>query len=105
VDERLRIAAGQLRHVLPALTAAREIVVGVLHPEHGHVLRAGLVDKGGDVRDDAIAVIGTGQHAVLDVDNEQRGVRPIRQGRHGNLLFLTVFWPRIVCRHHSKPRH
>jgi hypothetical protein len=86
VDERLRLAADQLRHVLPALAAPLEVVVGVLHPDHGHVLRASLANQGVDVRDHAVAVMGVGHYPVLDVDDEQRGVRPIGQGGHGSLL-------------------
>jgi len=60
------------------------MVAGVLHPDHGRVLGARLVDHGADVRDHVVAVVGVGHDAVLDVDDEQRGARAVGQGRHGN---------------------
>jgi cell volume regulation protein A len=84
VDDGLTVQADKLRHVLPALAVPRHVVVGVLHPDHGHVLRAGLADQGVDVRDHAVAVVGAGHHAVLDVDDKQRGVRPAGERRHGS---------------------
>jgi hypothetical protein len=52
----------------------------VLHPDDGHALGARRGDQA-DVRDDAAAAGRRGQDVVLDVDNEQRGVRPAIQGR------------------------
>ena len=50
-----RVVADQLGHVVPGSLPASAAVVGVLHPDHRHVLRAGLVDEGVDVRDDLVA--------------------------------------------------
>jgi hypothetical protein len=66
------------------------MVVGVLHPDHRHALGARLVDQGVDFRDHTVAVVGVGHYPVLDVDHEQRGVPPIGQRRHGNLLASHV---------------
>ena len=61
------------------------LVVGVLHPDHRHLLRPGLVDEGADVGDDPVALVRLAHDAVLHVDDEQRGPRPTGESGHGVL--------------------
>ena len=62
-------------------------LVGVLDPDDGHVLPPRLVDQAGDVADDHVAFVRTGDDAVLHVDDEEGGVRPVLERGHG----LTSF--------------
>ena len=77
VDARLGVVGGQFRNVLPGIAVAQEIIIGVLHPDHGHVLPACPLDQGADVRDHAGSVVSLCHHPVLDVDDEECGVRPV----------------------------
>jgi len=71
MDQRLRVAALQLVDVLPLVAALGELLVGrVLHPDHGHVLGARLVDQRGDVVDDLVAPKGAVDDAALHVDDQ-----------------------------------
>jgi hypothetical protein len=59
------------------VSAAGEPVVRVLHPDDGHAVGAGPGDQDADVREHAVPAVGGGEHSVLGVDDEQRGVRPL----------------------------
>ena len=61
----------------PSLPAACRRVV--LHPDDVDAGGARLVDEGGDVGDDGVAVVGIAHDAVLDVDHEQGGVGTVRR--------------------------
>jgi len=88
-DQRLGFPADELRHVLPLLAADGEVLARVLHPQDRDVLGAGLLDQGRDVGDDLVAMGGSRHNPVLDIDDQQRRVRPVGQRRHG--WFLS--WP------------
>ena len=81
--EGLVVAAPQLGHVLPGVTPlGQRLVVGVLHPDDGHVLRPGAVDEGRDGRDGGVAVDRVRHDAVLHVDDHEGGMRTVSEGRH-----------------------
>jgi hypothetical protein len=62
-------------------------LVGVLHPDDGDVFTPRLLDEAADVRDDRIALVRALDDAVLHVDDEERGVRPVGERAQG----LTSF--------------
>jgi hypothetical protein len=86
VHQRLGIPADELRHVLPPLAPHRQVLARVLHPHDRHILGPGLLDQSRDVRDDLVATGSSRDHPVLDVDDQQRGVWPVGQRRHGSIL-------------------
>ncbi len=92
VHQRLRPLADQLRHVLPLVAVYRQVLARMLYPDDGHVLRPGLGGQGADVRHDGLAVVRAAHDSVLDVDDQQRGVRSCGQGRHAcsRLEWLTA---------------
>jgi hypothetical protein len=54
----------------------------VLDPDHRDPCPPCLLDEAGDVRNDRVALVGFRDHSVLHVDDEEGGVRPIREGGH-----------------------
>src|SRR6202042_2563637 len=61
----------------------REVLVGVPDPDDGYLFPPRLVDQAADIRDDRIALVRPGDGAVLHIDHEERGVRPVVEGGHG----------------------
>jgi hypothetical protein len=55
----------------------------VLDPDNGDPFPSRLLDKAADVRDDRVALVRPPDDAVLYVDDEQCGVRPIQECGHG----------------------
>jgi hypothetical protein len=49
----------------------------VLHPDDVDAVGARLVDKGAQAGDHVVPVLRVFDHAVLDVDDEQRGLRAV----------------------------
>src|SRR4051794_20707756 len=82
VHDRLGLILPQLGHVLPRLAALRQFVGVVLHPHDRHIRRPGAVNELGDVGHHGVTVMGAADDAVLDVDDEQGGVRAIGQSAH-----------------------
>ncbi len=62
---------------------ARHVGVLVLHPDHGRALRARPRHRVRDVGADARRVPGLGDHADLEVDDEQDGPVAGPDGGHG----------------------
>jgi hypothetical protein len=61
----------------------------VLDPDNGDPFPPRLLDKAADVRDDRIALVSPTDDAVLHVDDEECGVRPVRECGHA-LPLLTL---------------
>jgi hypothetical protein len=59
------------------------VVVGVLHPDHGDPFLPRLLDQAADIRDDGVACVRFGDDAVLHIDDQQCGVRPVLECGHG----------------------
>ncbi len=89
LDERLGAARSQLGDDPPVVTPPRQLLVGVLDPDDGDPFPPRLLDKAADVRNDRVALVSPLDDAVLHVDHEERGVRPVLECRHG-LPFFTV---------------
>jgi hypothetical protein len=63
----------------------------VLDPDDGDLLLARLVDEAADVGDHRIALVSFLDDALLHIDDEQCGVRPILKcGHRFPLLTLAV---------------
>jgi hypothetical protein len=88
LDERLGVARGQLGDDLPVVAPARKLLVGVLDPDDGDPFPPRLLDKAADVCDHRVALVSPLDDAVLHVDDEERGVRPVLECGHG-LPLLT----------------
>ena len=88
LDQRLGRARRQLGDDLPVVAALLEVLVGVLDPDDGNLLLPGLLDEAADVGDDRVAGVCSPDDAVLHVDDEERGVRPLLECGHG-LPFLS----------------
>src|SRR5436190_19212468 len=82
VDDRLTVVHLQLRHVLPLLAALGQLPALVLHPDHGHLGGPRPLDDAVDVGDHLITMGGAVDDAVLDVDDDDRGVGAVRQAGH-----------------------
>jgi len=82
LDERLGVARSQLGDDAPVVASPRKLLVGVLDPDDGDPFPPRLFDKAADVRDDRVALVRPRDDAVLHVDDEERGVRPIRECGH-----------------------
>src|SRR5205823_6712793 len=66
----------------------RKSVVGVLDPDDGDAFLPRLLDEAADVCDDRVALGSPLDDAVLHVDDEECGVRPVLECGHG-LPFLA----------------
>ena len=84
VHHRLGGSGLELGNELPARSIRREVVVGVLHPDHRGPHGPGPLHQGGDVGDHTGAVVSVGDDVVLHVDHEQRGAGPVVQTGHGS---------------------
>src|SRR5207237_9095206 len=73
----------------PVVAPPRKLLVGVLHPDDGDPFPPRLLDKAADVRDDRVALVSPLDDAVLHVDDEECGVRPVLECSHG-LPLLTL---------------
>jgi hypothetical protein len=82
LDERLGVVRRQLGHDLPVLTSLCKPIVRVLDPDNGDVFPARLLDEAADVRDDRVAFVRSCNDAVLDIDDEECGVRPVLECGH-----------------------
>jgi hypothetical protein len=89
LDERLRVARSQLGDDPPLVAPPRKLLVGVLDPDNGDPFPPRLLDKAADVRDDRVALVSPLDDAVLHVDDEECGVRPVLECGHG-LPLLTL---------------
>jgi len=89
LDERLGVARSQLGDDPPVVAPPRKLLVGVLDPDNGDPFPPRLLDKAADVRDDRVALVSPLDDAVLHVDDEECGVRPVLECGHG-LPLLTL---------------
>jgi hypothetical protein len=89
LDERLGVARSQLGDDPPVVALPRKLLVGVLDPDNGDPFPPRLLDKAADVRDDRVALVSPLDDAVLRVDDEECGVRPVLERGHG-LPLLTL---------------
>jgi hypothetical protein len=80
---RLGLAGAQLRDDPPLVAPTWQPVVGVLHPHNRDLLLARSLDEAADVRHHRVALVRPLDDAVLDVDDEERGVRPVLECGHG----------------------
>src|SRR5205823_7799681 len=87
LDERLGVAPSELGDDPPVVAPFRKLLVGVLDPDDGDPFPARLLDKADDVRDDRVALVSPLECAVLHVDDEECGVRPVLECGHGLPLF------------------
>jgi hypothetical protein len=55
----------------------------VLDPDNGDLFASRLFHQAADVRDDRVALVRLSDDAVLHVDDEERGVRPVLECGHG----------------------
>lgn len=72
----IAIKGNQIVNDLPCVTASREVVIGMSHPDDRHRLVACLRDEAGNVTDHRCPVASRRHHIVLHVDDNQRGIRP-----------------------------
>jgi energy-coupling factor transporter ATP-binding protein EcfA2 len=86
-DERLGLGGLQLGHDAPRFAAQGELLAGVLDPDDGHLFPPRLLDQRADVGDDPVALVRALDHAVLYIDDEERGVGPVFECGH---FFLTT---------------
>jgi hypothetical protein len=84
LDERLGVARSQLGDDPPVVALPRKLLVGVLDPDNGDPFPPRLLDKAADVRDDRVALVRSLDDAILHVDDQERGVRPILECGHGS---------------------
>src|SRR3989442_10713767 len=81
----------------PVVVPPRKLLDGVLTPETGTPSPPRLLDKAADVRDDRVALGSPLDDAVLHVDDEECGVRPVLECGHGlPLLTLGSCVPRTI---------
>ena len=76
-DKRLGVARRQFGDYLPPLAAPRKLLIGVLDPDDGDLIAPRAVDKAADIRDDRVAIMSSLNNAVLYIDDEECGVRPV----------------------------
>ena len=81
-DDGLAVGRNQFGHELPVVAVAHQLLVGVLHPDHGHAFVARPIDQRSDPGDHLVAVVGAGDHAVLHVDDEQGRIGSVLESRH-----------------------
>jgi len=83
LNKRLAVIRRQLSDDLPAVAPARELLVGVLHPDHRDPFPPRLLDKADDIRDDRVAPVRPVDDPVLHVNDEEGGVRSVAERGHG----------------------
>ena len=83
LDQRLRLAPSQLGDDLPTFALPCKVLVEVLNPDHGHPLPPRPLAKAADIRDDGVALVGPLEGGVLDINDEECGVRPVLKRGHG----------------------
>ena len=83
LDQRLCVARSQLGDDLPGVAPSCKLLVGVLHPDHGHPLPPRPLDKAADIRDDRVALVSPLEGGVLHVDDQECSVRPVLKRGHG----------------------
>ncbi|BBC34087.1 hypothetical protein SGFS_053810 [Streptomyces graminofaciens] len=77
MDERFGVARSQLGDDPPVVALLHQFLVGVLYPDDGDLFPPRLFDQGRHVRNDGVALMGLGDDALLYIDDEKRGVRPV----------------------------
>jgi hypothetical protein len=77
LDEGLGVAGIQLGDDPPGVAPLRKLLGRVLDPDDGNLLPPRPLDQAADVRDDRVALVSSLDDAVLDVDDEECGVRPV----------------------------
>ena len=77
LDQRLAVARRQLRNDPPGVASPRKPLVGVLDPHDGDPFAPRLLDQAADIGDDGIALMITLDDALLDIDDEECGVRSV----------------------------
>jgi hypothetical protein len=84
LDERLGVIRHQLGDDPPIVAPLRKAaLVGMLDPDDGNLFLPRLLDQAADVRDDRVALVSTRDDAVLYVDDEECGARPVLECGHG----------------------
>ena len=86
LDERLGSSRSQLGDDPPVVAPLREVLVRMPDPDDRDSFPTRLLDEVPDVRDHGVALVGPFDDAVLHVDDEKRGVRPVRdRGQRASL--------------------
>jgi hypothetical protein len=83
LDEWLGVARSKFRNDPPAVAAPSNLVVGMLDPDNGDPFPPRLLDEAADVGDNLVALHCSLDDAVLHVDDEEGGVRPVLESAHG----------------------
>ena len=68
----------------------------MLDPDHGNLFPPGFLDEAADVRNDRVAVVISRDDALLDVDDEEGGVRAVLECAHGLPSFRLAHVPSTV---------
>jgi hypothetical protein len=88
LDQRLGVVRGQLGDDPPLVAPPGQLLVRMLDPDHRDPLPPRLLDQAADVRDDRVPLVRPLHDAVLHVDHQECGVRPVLECGHG-LPLLT----------------
>ncbi len=82
LDERLGVTRSQFRDDPPIGAPPFELLVRMLDPDNRHPFSPRLLNKASDIRDDRVALVSPLDDAVLHVDDNQCGVRPVLERGH-----------------------
>ena len=82
LDEWFGLGRRELGHDPPAVAPLRQLLVGVLDPDHRDPFPPGPIDEAADVGDHRVALVSTLDDAFLHVDDEERGVRSVFERGH-----------------------
>src|ERR1700722_20684958 len=71
---------------LPWIAAAGTRAARILDPDHGDLFPPGVLNDALDIRDHGVALVVPTDHAVLHIDNEERGIGPVLECGHRSPL-------------------
>ena len=89
LDQRLGVVRSQFGDDPPVVAPSGQLVVGVLDPDDRDPFPPRLLDQAADASHDRVALVSLRDDAVLHVDDEECGVRPVLECGHG-LPLLTL---------------
>jgi hypothetical protein len=105
LDERLDVDPGEFGNDPPVVASFCELLVGVLDPDNRDPFPPRLRSKAADLRDDLVAFVGSADDAVLYVDDEERGLRPVLECGDGPPLQTPRSRVQALYKAQQRARH
>ena len=79
---RVRLSDMRCTNVPSRRSPSRKLLVGVLDPDNRDPFSPRLLDEAADPPDDRVSLVSPRDDAVLNVNDEECGVRPVLESAH-----------------------